>query len=314
MSKTIKIDFNCIQCNNQKKISLFTSITASEHLTLKDDLLDDNLNYYNCDNCNSRFKIEVPILYHDLKNQFAIWYAKDVNYVPETSNIQNYLFKAKVVNSLESLKTEILLYENNILTTEFELQKLPIKMDYSKYENIDDCLADFKHIHGLNTIECKHCNHIDKMLGFSITCENCNENINTTTDKKLYIALSLLAIFNQYLNDITIENKVTIDERINQVLSEIKFHNSSKHFESLNNYLKKIKVIGSSETLLISFNEKWELIINKDKINTLDKISKNPIDIVIIGTVSTAYINKNVLNKSKKTLSSIIKQIFKFRK
>jgi len=312
MSKTINIDFSCPNCNNSENISLFTSITASEHIELKEKLLNNELNFFNCKNCKSSYKIEVPILYHDIKKQFAIWYAKDENFIPEPPIINNYLFNAKVVNSLKSLKTEILLFENQILSTKFEQQKLPIKMEYNKYENIDECLTDFKHIHDLNNIECKYCHKTDSMYGFSVACEHCGKNINTVTNKKLYIALSLLDIFNHYVNQLTVESKDNISERINHVLTEIKFDNTTNNFTDLDNYLKNIKVMGNQNNLVIAFVNGWELIINSEKIESLSKISNNPSEIIIIATALTGYINQNVLNKNK--FSSFMKRIFNVKK
>lgn len=314
MSKTIKLDFDCPNCNKSENISLFTSITASEHLKLKEDLLNGKLNYFNCKFCKYSCKIEVPILYHDIKNQFAIWYSKDESFIPEPSRINNYLFNAKVVNDLQLLKTDILLFESQIISTKFELQKLPIQMNYNKYKNIDECLIDFKHIHSLNNIECKYCHKPDSMYGFSITCEHCSKNINTINNKKLYVALNLLEIFNHYLNQLTFENKNEINERIRNVLSEIKFQKTTTNFKHLNKYLKEIKVVGNQNSLFIFFNKKWELNINEEKIDDLYKISENPSEIIIMCTALTGYINENVISNSENGFYSFLKRIFNFKK
>ncbi|CAM1357629.1 CpXC domain-containing protein [Tenacibaculum halocynthiae] len=315
MSKTITIDFSCPKCNNAENITLLTSITASKHQKLKEKLLDNELNFFNCKTCKSSFKIEVPILYHDINKQFAIWYSKDKKFIPEPPVINNYLFNAKVVNDLESLKTEILLFENQIISTKFEQQKLHVKMDYSKYKNIDECLIDFKHIYELNDSKCKYCNKSDITYGFSIICEHCGKNINIISNKKLYIAISLLGIFNHYLNHLTFEHKKEIEERINNFLSKIKFENKINNFAYLNKYLKKIKVIGNQNSLFIYFNNKWELQINEEKIDELFKSSNNPAEIIIITTALTGYINQNVLNSENGNgFISFMKRIFNITK
>ncbi|PKH52573.1 hypothetical protein CXF68_18525 [Tenacibaculum sp. Bg11-29] len=313
MSKTINIDFLCPNCKNSENITLFTSVTASEHSKLKERFLKNELNFFNCKTCNSSFKIEVPILYHDINKQFAIWYSKDKNFVPEPPIINNYLFNAKLVNDLQSLKTEILLFENQIISTKFEQQKLHVKMDYSKYENIDECLIDFKHIHKLNDIQCKFCNKPDITYGFSIICEHCGKNINTISNKKLYVAISLFGIFNHYLNHLTFEYKNEIEKRIENTLSEIKFDNKINNFSDLNNYLKKIKLIGNKNYLFIYFNDKWELKINEEKLDELYNISNNPAEIIIMTTALTGYINQNVLNNEKGFIS-FMKRFFNINK
>ncbi|WP_158635196.1 CpXC domain-containing protein [Formosa maritima] len=118
MSKSIIIDFTCPICNNSEKMILFTSVTAPKSQNLKEKLLNNELNMFNCTTCKSSCKIEVPILYHDINKQFAIWYSMNKSFVPAPPLNRHYLFNAKVVNDLQILKMEILLLENQILTIE----------------------------------------------------------------------------------------------------------------------------------------------------------------------------------------------------
>src|SRR5690554_1943877 len=119
MSKTCIIDFQCPRCIREDKFSIFTSISASINKDLKNTFLRGELNLIVCKECDSRYKIETPILYHDSYNGFAIWYAEDRKFVPEKPLSDNYLYNAKVINDWEALILEILLLENQIRLNEF---------------------------------------------------------------------------------------------------------------------------------------------------------------------------------------------------
>jgi len=121
MSKSINIDFTCPICNNSEKFTIFTSITVPESKNLKEKLFKNELNMFNCTTCKSSCKIEVPILYHDMNNQFALWYSMYKSFVPAPPLNRHYLFNTKVVKVLQSLKLEIVLLENKIQTTETKL-------------------------------------------------------------------------------------------------------------------------------------------------------------------------------------------------
>ena len=93
---------------------MFISISASINKELKKTFLKGELNQIVCKGCESRYKIETPILYHDSDRGFAIWYAEDRKFVPEKPLSDNYLSHAKVINDWEELVMEILLRENQI--------------------------------------------------------------------------------------------------------------------------------------------------------------------------------------------------------
>lgn len=117
MSNAINIDLNCPICNNSENIILFTSVTVPKSQDLKEKLLKDELNIFNCTTCKSSCKIEIPVLYHDIDNQFAVWYSLNKSFARFQPLNKHYLFNAKIVHDLQSLKIEILLLEHKILTS-----------------------------------------------------------------------------------------------------------------------------------------------------------------------------------------------------
>lgn len=77
MSKTVSLPVTCLNCNNTEDCTVYETINVSVHPELKDDFMKLSLNQFHCEQCGNKSFINRPFMYHDMNNEFIIWYTPE---------------------------------------------------------------------------------------------------------------------------------------------------------------------------------------------------------------------------------------------
>lgn len=75
MSKTIKTKITCPKCKIAQECILYASMNVSVEPELKKDFVSNKWNIFNCNNCENIVPILSNMMYHDINNEFVVWYA-----------------------------------------------------------------------------------------------------------------------------------------------------------------------------------------------------------------------------------------------
>ena len=77
LAKTYSI--RCPQCEHTQNVELYDSINVAQEPKLKTALLENRLNRVQCESCDSNFRVDKPVLYHDADRNILI------HWMPDTS-------------------------------------------------------------------------------------------------------------------------------------------------------------------------------------------------------------------------------------
>lgn len=195
MSEQRPLKLPCAKCHKEHTVNVFTSINTKD-TSLKKSFLNDEINKINCD-CGFQTRIEVPILYHDIDNQFAVWYNP---LPPELDNKKrvlskenDYIFSAPTIKEWHEFVGHIMLFENQVSKTQVTKRRLDMKRNYS-YENLGSGILSICNEY-LPSSVCKYCKKNDASFGLSDVCLNCNKTIKNHSGLKLVTALQIFKLF-----------------------------------------------------------------------------------------------------------------------
>lgn len=77
MSAQKTYNIRCPQCGHQQKVELYDSINVTQQPELKTALFENRLNCVLCGSCESAFRIDKPLLYHDPGRNILIHWMPD---------------------------------------------------------------------------------------------------------------------------------------------------------------------------------------------------------------------------------------------
>jgi len=64
----------CPSCHKSHNVTLYDTINADLNPDFRVELLDGKINAFKCSQCGHEALIDIPLLYHDMKRKFGIWY------------------------------------------------------------------------------------------------------------------------------------------------------------------------------------------------------------------------------------------------
>lgn len=79
MSLANTYTIRCPQCGHDQQVELYDSINVAQNPELKTALLENRLNRVQCESCDSDFRVDKPVLYHDADRNILI------HWMPDTS-------------------------------------------------------------------------------------------------------------------------------------------------------------------------------------------------------------------------------------
>ena len=74
MSKMTPYELQCPHCGNTQETIVWQSINVTIDSKLKQKLLAGEINLFDCKKCGKKTFINVPLLYHDMKQRFFVQY------------------------------------------------------------------------------------------------------------------------------------------------------------------------------------------------------------------------------------------------
>jgi len=75
LAKTYPI--RCPQCDHTQNVELYDSINVAQEPELKTALLENRLNRVECESCDTSFRVDKPVLYHDADRNILIHWMPD---------------------------------------------------------------------------------------------------------------------------------------------------------------------------------------------------------------------------------------------
>ncbi len=118
MSRKVRVNVSCPFCGFGQTVSIYTSVNVTLNPKLRQRVLDDSLNRFICSDCGKSCFIGTNVIYHDMKQRFAVWFLpqgnlpdkdrKALTRVSRSVGIGEYLLKAPTTHSWDDFKKAIL--------------------------------------------------------------------------------------------------------------------------------------------------------------------------------------------------------------
>ncbi len=225
MSSKQTIQGYCPKCKTKNQIILYSSIHCQDSNEQK--LIKNNqLNRFICSNCNHRAHIPMPVMYHKVKEKYALWYEPEPNNNESKAiinqalgNAGNYLANAERINDWKAFKFKVLNFEKSIrVDKKREKENVKNLMDYIFYLE----KHKIKLIRGW--IRCKKCGATDIICSLKGKCFHCQKALSHYGNIQLmHISLLIFKAFlkkhDEYLN-LALNEKLL--KNIKFIISEIK--------------------------------------------------------------------------------------------
>jgi len=75
MTQEREEDVCCPSCKKTEKIKFYNSINLDINPELREQLFNGEINVFKCKRCNNgAILLGIPLLYHDMKRKFQVWY------------------------------------------------------------------------------------------------------------------------------------------------------------------------------------------------------------------------------------------------
>ncbi len=97
MSISRTINITCPSCGTQQDVRLYDAINVETEPELKNALMHNQLNRVHCADCNADFRVDLPMLYNDPKNNILI------HWIPENEQSSREAILEEFDRSLEEM-------------------------------------------------------------------------------------------------------------------------------------------------------------------------------------------------------------------
>lgn len=149
MSLNLKQNVKCPKCGQMSEVTVWNSITVSDSVDLKQDLLSGKINMFRCPSCSYSALMPTPMLYHDENKKLMISFSPCNDEVLKHQLFDNVQKSSKESGELEKLEgynlrfvadynellEKILIFDNEMNDKTIEVLKLMIlSQDIEKAE------------------------------------------------------------------------------------------------------------------------------------------------------------------------------------
>lgn len=149
MSLNLKQNVKCPKCGQMSEVTVWNSITVSDSVDLKQDLLSGKINMFRCPSCSYNALMPTPMLYHDENKKLMISFSPCNDEVLKHQLFDNVQKSSKESGELEKLEgynlrfvadynellEKILIFDNGMNDKTIEVLKLMIlSQDIEKAE------------------------------------------------------------------------------------------------------------------------------------------------------------------------------------
>lgn len=84
MSRKQEMPFECPECGVRGSVTIYTSINVTLNPELKELIWNDTLNLARCPGCGVEGRLDTNVMYHDMKNEFVVWFQPGQHDLTET--------------------------------------------------------------------------------------------------------------------------------------------------------------------------------------------------------------------------------------
>lgn len=157
MSELRTVTQHCPHCSKKSDLEIYSSINVSLDPTLKNRILDASLFSWECPHCHEVFNLLYGFLYHDMENDYMIFFEPDekpctelvedrsIPSMPPMFNMDGY--KYRQVHGLNRLKEKIHIIDAKLNDVAVEMLKLYLKIhneDIQAFDIYFDSIKDDK--------------------------------------------------------------------------------------------------------------------------------------------------------------------------
>lgn len=90
MSQIIKGEITCPECGNTQECSSYSSMNVSLSPELKNEFLSNKWNIFKCNECGISAPMLSDMMYHDMTNEFIVWYIPNGNIDQKIQELKKY--------------------------------------------------------------------------------------------------------------------------------------------------------------------------------------------------------------------------------
>ena len=136
MSAPTTDQFTCPQCGENGPLTVWNSVNVDLDPSVRDKVEDLSLFEWTCPNCGKVCLVLHPMLYHDMTNQFMVWFAPDgeVQNGAEFSQLDCYTLRT--TRTPNEFREKINVLERHLDDRAIELTKLILVMQLTR-DNVD---------------------------------------------------------------------------------------------------------------------------------------------------------------------------------
>jgi hypothetical protein len=102
----------CPKCGHRQQFVIWQSLNVTLNPNEKPLLLSGSLTRFICEACQHSVQVNYPLLYHDMENQFMVWFWPGSGN-PETAQIQDHVasYQLRIAHSMNELREKVVLFE-----------------------------------------------------------------------------------------------------------------------------------------------------------------------------------------------------------
>lgn len=136
MSKFRQDTFTCPQCGEDGPLTLWNSINVDQDPDARRRVEDLSVFEWTCPNCGKTCLVLHPCLYHDMSNEFMVWFAPDgeVQDGAQFSQLDHYTLRT--THTPNEFREKVNILERHLDDRAVELTKLILIMQLSR-DNVD---------------------------------------------------------------------------------------------------------------------------------------------------------------------------------
>lgn len=136
MSKSRQDTFTCPQCGEDGSLTLWDSINVDLDPDVRRRVEDLSVFEWTCPNCGKTCLVLHPCLYHDMTNEFMVWFAPDneVQDGAQFSQLDHYTLRT--THTPNEFREKINILEQHLDDRAVELTKLILVMQLTR-DNVD---------------------------------------------------------------------------------------------------------------------------------------------------------------------------------
>lgn len=129
--------FTCPQCGEEGPLTMWTSINVARDPDARRKVEDLSIFEWTCPNCQKASLVLHPCLYHDVANEFMIWFAPDGEIQDNTTDFSQLdHYTLRTTHTPNEFREKVNVLERHLDDRALEMTKLILIMQLSR-DNVD---------------------------------------------------------------------------------------------------------------------------------------------------------------------------------